>query len=152
MFTPSVNIHTHSCCGSLCSGIAAYSSCATTSMIESAPPCRVVQTRRLLRHEQNEAEQSRVDLAGDAADTLLRVLMGSASSNDRAGEPNCLQWNGHGSKRPCVGHCKCFQEGERHCRCLTCSPNTGGGEQEQTWCDCECKKNDPPSAALPLIT
>ena len=45
MFTPSVNIHTHSCCGSLCSGIAAYSSCATTSMIESAPPCRVVQTR-----------------------------------------------------------------------------------------------------------
>ena len=71
---------------------------------------------------------------------------------DGEGIMKCLQWNGHGSMRPCVGHCKCFQEGERHCRCLTCSPNTGGGEQEQNWCDCECKKDDPPSAALPLIT
>ena len=60
--------------------------------------------------------------------------------SDGEGIMKCFQWNGHGSMRPCVGHCKCFQEGERHCRCLTCSPNTGGGEQEQTWCDCECKK------------
>ena len=60
--------------------------------------------------------------------------------SDGEGIAKCVQWNGHASMRPCVGHCKCFQDGERHCRCLTCSPNRGGGEQEQTWCDCECKK------------
>ena len=76
--------------------------------------------------------------------------------SDGEGIMKCFQWNGHGSMRPCVGHCKCFQEGERHCRCLTCSPNKGGGEQEQTWCYRSRKMlshvTSPSSAALPLST
>ena len=30
--------------------------------------------------------------------------------SDGEGIMKCFQWNGHGSMRPCVGHCKCFQE------------------------------------------
>ena len=91
-----------------------------------------------------------INLGLCVADQLTAALQTALS--DGEGIMKCFQWNGHGSMRPCVGHSKCFQEGERHCRCLTCSPKTGGGEQEQTWCDFECKKNDPPPAALPLIT
>ncbi len=74
--------------------------------------------------------------------------------SDGEGIMKCFQWNGHGSMRPCVGHCKCFQEGERHCRCLTCSPNRGGGEQEQTWCDCLSRiwaQRKLHSLALPVV-
>ena len=28
--------------------------------------------------------------------------------SDGEGVMKRLQWNGHGSMRPCVGHCKCF--------------------------------------------
>ena len=30
--------------------------------------------------------------------------------SDGEGIMKCFQWNGHGGMRPCVGHCKCFQE------------------------------------------
>ena len=60
-----------------------------------------------------------------------------------------LRWGGHYEMLPVERPRKhaamrwtlqIFSRRGRHCRCLTCSPNTGGGEQVQTWCDCECKK------------
>ena len=90
-------------------------------MIESAPACRVVPTRHgdryattftgPTRHEaEEEAYRTYLHDTADAAYTLLGILMGSASSKDRAGGANCLQWNGHGSMRPCVGHYNVFKK------------------------------------------